>query len=79
MEKRGDLVAVMLAAFNFRLPSYLAAADGYPIQVTSFDFQSQITLNLTNFIEKNRNIFNLRQIYYKNLFNYRFNKIMLVL
>lgn len=31
MEERGDLVAVMLAAFNFRLPSYLAAADGYPI------------------------------------------------
>jgi hypothetical protein len=48
--------------------------------IRRFDFsQSQTTLSLTNFVEKNSNIFNPRLIYYENLFNYRFNEIMLVL
>jgi hypothetical protein len=36
-----------------------------------FDFgQNQTVLNLTKFIEKNNNIFNPKQIYYENIFNY---------
>ena len=32
--------------------------------------QSQTALSLTKFLEKSSNIFNPRQIYYKNIFNY---------
>jgi hypothetical protein len=39
--------------------------------IRRFDFgQSQTALSLTNFIEKGSSIFNPRQIYYENIFNY---------
>ena len=52
-----------------------------PFQVKKyFDFsQSQTVSSLTKFIEKNNNIFNLRQIYYENIFNYWFNENNLIL
>jgi hypothetical protein len=44
----------------------------HPFQVIRrFDFgQSQTALSLTKFVEKSSNIFNPRQIYYENIFNY---------
>ena len=45
------------------------------IIIIRFDFgQSQTTPSLTKFVEKRSNIFNSRQIYYENVFNYRFNE-----
>ena len=48
--------------------------------IRRFDFgQSQTDLSLTNFIEKSSSIFNPRQIYYENIFNYWFYETNLVL
>ena len=52
-----------------------------PFQVIRyFDFsQIQTVLSLIKFVEKSSNIFNPRQIYYENIFNYWFNKTNLIL
>ena len=48
--------------------------------IRCFDFeQSQTASSLTKFVGKNNNIFNPRQIYYENIFNYWFDETNLVL
>ena len=42
-------------------------------------FWSQTALGLTKFLEKNSNIFNPRQFFYENVFNYWFDETSLVI
>ncbi len=54
------------------LPWFLSLPSFQVIRRFNFG-QSQTALSLTRFVEKSNNIFNPRQIYYENIFNYWFD------